>query len=217
MVDREAETAQVRDEHESARELSVTEAAQHLGVSRRIIETWIVSGHLPSTLVARQRRLRLDDLLAAQQRAHLGGVLPAWRADPMHAGTRLRTFREAAGMSQQRLADRCGLTHENISRLEQGAYAPYPEHIRALAAALRVPPERFVDHRPIGIRMLTLVEAAAWLDVPVDRVRRWVNQGDLEGVRASWRWLVPFTSLVELERSGRMRGQSRRLDPRYRG
>jgi hypothetical protein len=44
-----------------------------------------------------------------------------------------------------------------------------------------------------------------------------VNQGDLDGVRASWRWLVPFTALVELERSGRLRGQSRRLDPRFRG
>jgi excisionase family DNA binding protein len=217
MVDGAGETAQVRDAHESACELSVTEAAQQLGVSRRIIQTWIAAGHLPSTLVARQRRVRLDDLLAAQQHAHLGGVLPAWRADPGHAGTRLRTIREAAGMSQQRLADRCGMTHDNISRLEQGAWAPYPEHIRALAAALHVPAERFIDHRPIGLRMLTLVEAAAWLDVPVDRVRRWVNQGDLDGVRASWRWLVPFTALVELERSGRLRGQSRRLDPRFRG
>jgi excisionase family DNA binding protein len=217
MSEAEGETDPVLEAHEPACELSVTEAAQHLGVSRRIIQTWIVSGHLPSTLVARQRRVRLDDLRAAQQRAHLGGVLPAWRADPAHAGRRLRTFREAAGMSQQRLADRCGMTHENISRLEQGAYAPYPETIRALAAALHVPAERFVDHRPIGLRMLTLVEAAAWLDVPVDRVRRWVNQGDLAGVRSSWRWLVPFTALVELERSGRLRGQSRRLDPRFRG
>jgi excisionase family DNA binding protein len=64
---------------------------------------------------------------------------------------------------------------------------------------------------------LTLTEAAARLEVPPARVRSWLQQGHLPGTRVSQQWRVPAVAVMELERSGRLRGRSRRLDPRYRG
>jgi hypothetical protein len=44
-----------------------------------------------------------------------------------------------------------------------------------------------------------------------------VKQGLLEGRKVSGQWRVPAIAVMELARSGRLRGRSRRLDPRYRG
>jgi excisionase family DNA binding protein len=65
--------------------------------------------------------------------------------------------------------------------------------------------------------MVTLTEAAARLDVPPERVRHWLKQGVLAGTKVSRQWRVPAIAVAELERSERLRGRSRRLDPRYRG
>jgi excisionase family DNA binding protein len=65
--------------------------------------------------------------------------------------------------------------------------------------------------------MLTTAEAASRLDVPAGRVQSWLKQGELSGVKASGQWRVPAVVVAELARSGRLRGRSRRLDPRYRG
>ena len=52
-------------------------------------------------------------------------------------GTRLRGLREAAGLSQEELASRAGLTAKAISMLERGQRKrPYPHTVRALADAL---------------------------------------------------------------------------------
>ena len=59
-----------------------------------------------------------------QEAAHRRRVEPAWRRNPQRAGQRLRQLREAAGLNQQELAARSGLTHEEISRLELGHQAP---------------------------------------------------------------------------------------------
>jgi excisionase family DNA binding protein len=85
-----------------------------------------------------------------------------------------------------------------------------------LAQALRVEPERFVGRDPIGLTMLTVAEAAARLDVPPARVRTWLKEGALAGTKVSGQWRVAAV-VAELDRSGRLRGRSRRLDPRYRG
>jgi hypothetical protein len=58
-------------------------------------------------------------------------------------------------------------------------------------------------------------EAGKRLDVPSERVRSWPLQGILPGVKVGGRWRVPAIAVVELERSERLRGKSRRLDPRY--
>ena len=197
--------------------LTVTEAAQEAGVSRWIVASWITSGQLPAVLIEGRRFVRPADLAATQATAHVGTVVPAWRQAPPHAGRRLRALREAAGWSQLQLAAASGVTHEVISTLERGKRAAQATTIQALARALEVDPERFVSHDPIGLTMLTVAEAAQWLEVPAARVQVWLRQGHLPGEKVSGQWRVPAIAVAELERSERLRGRSRRLDPRYRG
>jgi len=197
--------------------MTVAEAAQWAGVTPVVILSWIARGLLPSTRVGRQHQIQAEDVAAAQQRLHAGTVVPVWRADPRRAGARLRALRAEAGLDQQRLARRSGLTHEAISNLEAGKRAPHAATVRALAAALGVEPERFVGHDPIGLKRITVAEAAARLGVPAARVQVWMKTGVLPGEKVSGDWRVLAVAVEELNRSGRLRGASRRLDPRYRG
>ena len=203
--------------HQQPELLTVAEAARQVGVSSWTIKGWITSGHLPVVRMYDRRRIRPPDLAAAHTRAHVGGVLPAWRQDRKHAGWRLRLLREAAGMTQLEVAAASGVTHETISQLELGRRAPHAPTVHALAQALRIDPEQFVSDEPVGLTLLTVAEAAARLEVPADRVRNWLKAGVLAGGKVSGEWRVPTIAVAELERSGRLRGRSRRLDPRYRG
>jgi excisionase family DNA binding protein len=203
--------------HDAAELLTVTDAARAAGVSRHTVRGWIAHGILPAVSTGRLRYVRRDALLAAQEVAHLGTVVPRWRDDPRRAGQRLRVVREAAGMSQRALAAATGLTHEAISCLETGKEAAKAATIRALAQALAVDPARFVAHDPLGLTLLSAAEAAARLEVPVPRLQTWLGQGVLPATKVCGRWRIPAIAVVELERSGRLRGNSRRLDPRYRG
>ena len=92
-----------------------------------------------------------------------------------------------------------------------------PTRCAPLAQALGVDPARFVGREAIGLHMLTTAEAAFRLDVPIGRLQTWVKQGELPGVKVSGAWRVPAVAVAELGRSGRLRGASRRLDPRYHG
>jgi excisionase family DNA binding protein len=197
--------------------LSVTQAAQLAGVSRWTISNWITTGHLPAVRSNGRRYVRAEDLAAAQARAHVGSVVPAWRQRRHRAGTRLRAIREAAGLNQLQLAAASGLTHEAISNLETGKRSPYATTVRALAQALGVAPEQFVRREPVGLTLLTVAEVARRLDVPAGRVQAWLRQGLLAGSKVSGQWRIPAVVVAELARSDRLRGRSRRLDPRYRG
>ena len=54
-------------------------------------------------------------------------------------GTRLRALREAAGLTQEELASRAGLTAKAVSALERGERRrPYPHTVRSLAEALEL-------------------------------------------------------------------------------
>ena len=150
-------------------------------------------------------------------RLHLDGVVPAWRQERRRCGQRLRLLREAAGLSQQDLAAASGLTHEAISRLETGYRAPYADTVRTLAQVLRVAPEQFVGFAAIGLSELSVREMAWRLGIPVNRACRWVREGVLPGRKVSGQWRVPAVAVRELGGSGRLRGESLRLDPRYRG
>jgi len=57
-------------------------------------------------------------------------------------GARLRGLREAAGLTQEELALRAGLSPDAVSRLERGQRRrPYPHTVRALAEALNLSEE----------------------------------------------------------------------------
>jgi excisionase family DNA binding protein len=197
--------------------LTVAQAAERAGVSRWTVAGWIAAGRLPSVLVEGRRWVRPADLAAAQAAAHLGAVVPAWRADPRRAGRRLRALREAAGLTQLDLAAASDLAHETVSRLELGRQSAHPESVRKLARALRVDPAAFVAGEAPGVDAMTVAETAARLGVPPGRVKTWLATGQLPGAKASGRWRVPAAAVAALEASGRLRGRWRRLDPRFRG
>jgi DNA-binding XRE family transcriptional regulator len=69
--------------------------------------------------------------------------------DRQTLGRRLREMREAAGLTQQQLADRSGVPQANIARYEQGVREPLATVIPLLAAALKVSAnDLFADPKP---------------------------------------------------------------------
>jgi transcriptional regulator with XRE-family HTH domain len=144
-------------------------------------------------------------------------VVLRWRQDRRGCGQRLRLLREAAGLSQLDLAGVSGLTHEAISRWETGHKAPNAATVRTLAHALHVDPGAFVGDEPIGLTELSVRGVAQHLGIPPQRAERWIRHGVLPGRKVSGQWRVPAVAVRELGGSGRLRGQSLRLDPRYRG
>src|SRR6266508_2330943 len=70
----------------------------------------------------------------------LPGTRPS--KDGTSLGARLRRAREAAGLTQEELAARAGLSTNSVSALERGQHHhPYPATVRALAAALELTAE----------------------------------------------------------------------------
>jgi excisionase family DNA binding protein len=197
--------------------LTTKEAAELIGVSEQTVKGWLRRGYLRQALPGPTHRLLPEDVYDAQRNAHAGDLVPRWREDPSRAGSRLRELRERAGLNQQQLAARAGITHERVSRLEHGQWAPKAATIVALSQALGCDPKQFVSSEPIGPRTLSTTEAAGALGVPVQRLQVWLQDGTLPSTKIGGRWRIPAVAVSELDRSGRLRGVSRRLDPRYRG
>ena len=177
--------------------LTLAQAARLASVSRHTVRYWIRSGRLRADHTADgQLAVRLADLEAARAAVHAGGVLPAWRRDRRSAGLRLRSRREAAGLSQLDLAAVSGVTHETISRLELGRRAPHAETVRRLARALETTPGELVagDRAPDGY--LTAREAAVRLGMGEQAVRRRIDAGYLPAVKVSGWWRIPASALA---------------------
>jgi transcriptional regulator with XRE-family HTH domain len=64
-------------------------------------------------------------------------------ADPAWFGGRLRELREAAGLTQQELADRSGLTREGVAQLETGRRKPAWASVLMVSDALGISTEEF--------------------------------------------------------------------------
>jgi DNA-binding XRE family transcriptional regulator len=58
-------------------------------------------------------------------------------------GQRLRAYRVAAGLTQEELAHKSGLSRMKVRSFEQDRHQPWPEHARRLAEALGVPVDAF--------------------------------------------------------------------------
>lgn len=72
-------------------------------------------------------------------------------ASPQRAfGTRIRALRADRGMTQEDLAERCGLFRTYMSRIETGQANPTLTMIHALATSLQVPvTDLFVAEAPV--------------------------------------------------------------------
>ena len=57
--------------------------------------------------------------------------------------SRIRESRKSAGLTQEQLAEKCGLTQSHISRLEAKQHSPSFRTIEKLATALGLPPAHF--------------------------------------------------------------------------
>lgn len=53
----------------------------------------------------------------------------------------LRNFRQRAVLSQDQLAEKCGVARDTISKLENGQRRAYPSTIRKLAIGLQLEPQ----------------------------------------------------------------------------
>ena len=85
-------------------------------------------------------------------------------------GTHLRRARESAGLTQEALAERAGLTPNSVGALERGEHRhPYPATVRALAEALGLTElERATLARSVPMRNRTTGGSASHIaDVPV--------------------------------------------------
>jgi transcriptional regulator with XRE-family HTH domain len=60
-------------------------------------------------------------------------------------GKRLQNLRREAGITQEQLADKTGLTVESISNMERGLYGPKFENLERIAAVLKVPVRELFD------------------------------------------------------------------------
>jgi DNA-binding XRE family transcriptional regulator len=63
-------------------------------------------------------------------------------------GKRIQQLREEAGLSQEELAQKCGLVKQNISRIEQGKYSTGQDILSRIATALGMRLD-FVEDRQI--------------------------------------------------------------------
>ena len=75
---------------------------------------------------------------------------PAKRSDLVRErreafGGVVREARLARGLSQEALAERCGLDRKSISRMETGAFSPRLDNVFNLAAALEIPVSELFD------------------------------------------------------------------------
>ncbi|MGI8486364.1 MAG: helix-turn-helix domain-containing protein [Thermomicrobiales bacterium] len=67
-------------------------------------------------------------------------------AEPSAFGAWLRNQRKMAGLTQEELAARAGLTARGVAAIERGRrQRPYPQTIRALVAALELPKDGQAD------------------------------------------------------------------------
>jgi transcriptional regulator with XRE-family HTH domain len=64
-------------------------------------------------------------------------------------GDRIRQLRQAAGMTQEDLAERCGLFRTYMSRIETGKANPTLSMICALATSLGVPVVELFGNSPL--------------------------------------------------------------------
>jgi transcriptional regulator with XRE-family HTH domain len=60
-------------------------------------------------------------------------------------GKNLRAARKKLDLTQEQVAERCGVQAGEVSRIERGLRDPRVSTVEKLAAAVEVPPDRLLD------------------------------------------------------------------------
>lgn len=60
-------------------------------------------------------------------------------------GKRLQELRREAGLTQEQLADKTGLSAESVSNIERGVFGPKFENLEKIAVILKVPVKVLFD------------------------------------------------------------------------
>ncbi|MEN9797714.1 MAG: Helix-turn-helix domain [Pseudomonadota bacterium] len=89
----------------------------------------------------------------------MGSLKAVKKLNARALGARIKAARNAAGMTQSRLAERAGIEVQSLSRIERGAYEPSLSTAVALAAALGMT----LDLLVLGERD----ERPRWTELPV--------------------------------------------------
>ena len=130
--------------------------------------------------------------------SRFGTVLDVGDVDTERNGTfggRLRNLREAAGLTQEELASRAGMTSKGISAIERGERKrPYPHTVRSLADALGLPEEER------AALLATIPKRAAQSDTPASAVTPMLPEEALAESAPEPSIPTPFTSLMGRER-----------------
>lgn len=135
--------------------------------------------------------------------------------DAKSAGTRtpfgvlLRTLREQAGLTQEELAERAGISTHAVSALERGTRSrPYPHTVRSLASALGVSPDDRASLLAVGRRTQHIADGgtgpvaggASACGLPVPATPLLGREADIAGIAALLR--RPECRLVTLTGTG---------------
>lgn len=118
--------------------------------------------------------------------------MKAWRA---RLGARLRALRRARGLTQERLAERAGLSYKFVGEIERGQGNPTLETLVALAEAL-------------DVDVADLFEPAESRPQPPDVYT--IPSGQLARVREAVAWLEEFLKQTGRPAPSRPRGRQRR-------
>ena len=89
---------------------------------------------------------------------------------PDNFGERLKKLRKKAGLTQEELAEKAGVSNITISQWENGIYAPTMTRIKALAQALNVPESDLLNDPPpnSGEWVITLKTATKFEKEEID-------------------------------------------------
>jgi transcriptional regulator with XRE-family HTH domain len=76
-------------------------------------------------------------------------VLRRFRGEKRHRRTFIREWRQSRGLTLEQLADRIGITHASLSRIERGLQPYSQPQLEAIADALQTEPASLLMRNPV--------------------------------------------------------------------
>jgi transcriptional regulator with XRE-family HTH domain len=102
-----------------------------------------------------------------------GDKPPLAYAESMGFGDRLKTAREAAGLTGEAVGAQVGVSKATISHWEKGRYEPSIEQIRGLCAVLNVSAAWLFEQEALDLPPDAIEEARVYAALPLEDRRKW--------------------------------------------